>query len=141
MVLRGKYEIITVKCDDALISQGEASSAWRYRQSFAGEKEQDLQWRPDGEGSSGEKTAEARRQVGRQRTCPGNRRGLAAESEAGKTGRQGDEDSQHQAKDELLWRATGVLGARWQGGKESTCQRRRRKFDPWIVKMPWRRRW
>ena len=29
----------------------------------------------------------------------------------------------------------------WLSGKESTCQCRRRGFDPWIGKMPWRRKW
>ena len=26
-------------------------------------------------------------------------------------------------------------------GKESTCQRRRCRFDPWVRKIPWRREW
>ena len=26
-------------------------------------------------------------------------------------------------------------------GKESTCQRRRPGFDPWVRKIPWRRKW
>ena len=26
-------------------------------------------------------------------------------------------------------------------GKEPTCQCRRRKFDPWVRKSPWRRKW
>ena len=26
-------------------------------------------------------------------------------------------------------------------GKESTCQCRRHGFDPWIRKIPWRRKW
>ena len=33
---------------------------------------------------------------------------------------------------------------RWHSGKESTCQCRRHKrhrFDPWIIKIPWRRKW
>ena len=33
---------------------------------------------------------------------------------------------------------------RWFSGKESTCQRkrfRRLEFDPWIGKIPWRRKW
>ena len=30
---------------------------------------------------------------------------------------------------------------RWLSGKESTCQCRRYKFDPWIMKIPWRRKW
>jgi len=27
------------------------------------------------------------------------------------------------------------------GGKESACQCRRREFDPWVRKVPWRRKW
>ena len=27
------------------------------------------------------------------------------------------------------------------GGKESTCWCRRRGFDPWVRKIPWRRKW
>ena len=30
---------------------------------------------------------------------------------------------------------------RWLSGKESTCQSRRPGFDPWVGKMPWRRKW
>ena len=33
---------------------------------------------------------------------------------------------------------------RWLSGKESACQcrrRRRRGFDPWVGKIPWRRKW
>ena len=33
---------------------------------------------------------------------------------------------------------------RWLSGKEPTCQHRRRKshgFDPWVGKIPWRRKW
>ena len=26
-------------------------------------------------------------------------------------------------------------------GKESTCQSRRPGFDPWVGKVPWRRKW
>ena len=29
----------------------------------------------------------------------------------------------------------------WLSGKESTCQCRRCRFDPWIRKIPWRRKW
>jgi len=29
----------------------------------------------------------------------------------------------------------------WLGGKESACQCRRLKFDPWVRKIPWRRKW
>ena len=30
---------------------------------------------------------------------------------------------------------------RWLSSKESACQCRRRGFDPWIGKIPWRRKW
>ena len=30
---------------------------------------------------------------------------------------------------------------RWLSGKESTCQYRIRRFNPWVGKMPWRRKW
>ena len=30
---------------------------------------------------------------------------------------------------------------RWYSGEESTCQRRRCWFDPWVRKIPWRRKW
>ena len=30
---------------------------------------------------------------------------------------------------------------RWLIGKESTCQSRRRGFDPWVRKNCWRRKW
>ena len=30
---------------------------------------------------------------------------------------------------------------RWLSGKESTCQCRKRGFDPWSRKIPWRRKW
>ena len=29
----------------------------------------------------------------------------------------------------------------WLSGKESTCQCRRHRFDPWVRKVPWRRKW
>ncbi|XP_055444643.1 testicular haploid expressed gene protein-like [Bubalus kerabau] len=29
---------------------------------------------------------------------------------------------------------------RWLGGKESACQCGRRRFDPWVGKIPWRRK-
>ena len=28
----------------------------------------------------------------------------------------------------------------WLSGKESTCQRRRPEFDPWVRKIPWKRK-
>ena len=37
---------------------------------------------------------------------------------------------------------TSLLGLpRWLSGKESACQCRRCRFDPWIRKIPWRRKW
>ena len=30
---------------------------------------------------------------------------------------------------------------KWFSGKESTCQCRRHGFDPWVGKIPWRRKW
>jgi len=30
---------------------------------------------------------------------------------------------------------------RWLSGKESTCQCRRCEFNPWVRKIPWRRKW
>ena len=29
----------------------------------------------------------------------------------------------------------------WLGGKESACQHKRPRFDPWVRKIPWRRKW
>ena len=29
----------------------------------------------------------------------------------------------------------------WFSGKESTCQCRRHRFDPWVEKIPWRKKW
>ena len=29
----------------------------------------------------------------------------------------------------------------WLSGKESACQCRRPRFDPWVGKIPWRREW
>ena len=29
----------------------------------------------------------------------------------------------------------------WLSGKESTCQCRRPRFDPWVWKIPWRKKW
>ena len=30
---------------------------------------------------------------------------------------------------------------RWLSGKESACQCRRYRLDPWVRKIPWRREW
>ena len=44
--------------------------------------------------------------------------------------------NKHQEK---LKKTTGLP---WRlSGKESTCQCRRHEFDPWVGKIPWRRKW
>ena len=36
----------------------------------------------------------------------------------------------------------GIKGLpRWLSGKEPTCQCRRFRFNPWVRKIPWRRKW
>ena len=30
---------------------------------------------------------------------------------------------------------------RWLSDEESTCRYRRLRFDPWVGKIPWRRKW
>ena len=41
-----------------------------------------------------------------------------------------------------LWSNPVAFGLpRWLRGKDSTCQCRRRGFDPWFRKIPWRRKW
>ena len=30
---------------------------------------------------------------------------------------------------------------RWLSSKENACQCRRRRLDPWVEKIPWRRKW
>ena len=37
-----------------------------------------------------------------------------------------------------LWHS---VWANQVAGKESTCQCRRRRFNPWVRKIPWRRKW
>ena len=39
------------------------------------------------------------------------------------------------------WSLCSVWLPRWLSGKESTCQCRRHEFDPWVGKIPWRRKW
>ena len=42
----------------------------------------------------------------------------------------------------FYYQLTSALGLSWcLSGKETTCQRRRHRFDPWVGKMPWRRKW
>ena len=64
----------------------------------------------------------------------------------------------HDWATELNWRKADILVIRclschavqiriiswaswWLSGKESTCQCRRRDFDPWVRKISWRRKW
>ena len=45
----------------------------------------------------------------------------------------------HQKLSNCLIDTSGFLGC--ANGKGSTCQCRRRGFDPWVGKIPWRRAW
>ena len=50
--------------------------------------------------------------------------------------------SYHRERFGILHNSNGQGGLpRWLRGKESTCQCRRCRFDPWIGKIPWRRKW
>ena len=33
-----------------------------------------------------------------------------------------------------------IFIVKWLGGKEPTCQCRRHRFNPWVRKIPWRRK-
>ena len=48
--------------------------------------------------------------------------------------------SEHQINQKTSWILLMKLPS-WLGGKESACQCRRLRFDPWIGKIPWRRKW
>ena len=40
------------------------------------------------------------------------------------------------------WWVSSTLGLPWWlSDKESACQCRRHRFDPWVRKIPWRRKW
>ena len=39
----------------------------------------------------------------------------------------------------VLW--TAIHLPRWLNGKDPTCRCRRRGFNPWVRKIPWRRKW
>jgi len=42
------------------------------------------------------------------------------------------------------WGGKGKGFPGWLSGKESACQcsrQKRRRFDPWVRKIPWRRKW
>ena len=36
---------------------------------------------------------------------------------------------------------SGCYHLLWLGGKESSCQFRKHRFDPWVWKNAWRRKW
>ena len=49
---------------------------------------------------------------------------------------------QHIMSTEILDITVVIKGLpRWLSGKESTCQCRRYRFHPWVVKVPWSRKW
>ena len=41
----------------------------------------------------------------------------------------------------LMHHAVSQGRPRWLSGREPACQCRRRRFDPWVRKIPWRREW
>ena len=42
---------------------------------------------------------------------------------------------------EVVW-SSSASGLPWEfSGKESVCQCRRQGFNPWVGKIPWRRKW
>ena len=42
----------------------------------------------------------------------------------------------------ILWKGSTIFGLTWWlSGKESICQCRRLGFNPWVGKIPWRRKW
>ena len=48
----------------------------------------------------------------------------------------------HYSKIDWLIPSRAILRLpRWLSGKESTCQHRRCRFNPWVQKIPWRRKW
>ena len=42
---------------------------------------------------------------------------------------------------EMNWTEYSIGLSWWLSNKESTCQRRRCRFNPWVGKIPWRRKW
>ena len=44
-------------------------------------------------------------------------------------------------KTQLEYGILNLRHPRWCRDKESTCQCRRCRFDPWVGKIPWRRKW
>ena len=62
------------------------------------------------------------------------------------TGREAERGSWAASAVTLTWvcllRAKSPTGfPRWLRGKELVCHHRRGQFDPWVRKIPWRRKW
>jgi len=51
------------------------------------------------------------------------------------------EDLQETSGDSWGWRLRNNRLPRWHSGKASACQCRRPRFDPWVRKIPWSRKW
>ena len=51
----------------------------------------------------------------------------------------------HVGQSLMLWRSQYPVSVGgfpwWLSGKESSCQCKRHEFDPWVRKIPWRRKW
>ena len=55
-----------------------------------------------------------------------------------------DSTGKHITSRNIIYDSVGNLGpnvTRWLTGKEFACQCRRQGFNPWIRKMPWRKKW
>ena len=47
----------------------------------------------------------------------------------------------HSSKALVFWHLAFCMLPTWLSGKESACQYRNHRYDPWIAKIPWRRKW
>ena len=46
------------------------------------------------------------------------------------------------SSDQLIWLLNvNFVLPRWHSGEESACRCRRSRFDPWVRKIPWSRKW
>ena len=67
---------------------------------------------------------------------------LVTDREAWQAASMGSQRVGHDWVTELLLNWIFSYGlTRWLRGKESTCQCKRRGFDLWVGKIPWRRKW
>ena len=41
----------------------------------------------------------------------------------------------------VVWSLVWLFKSWWLSSKEAACQRRRHRFDPWVGKISWRRKW